>query len=67
MVGQLRRFLHNGQIELSNNLAEKAIRPVAIGHSYEQVGIRQSLTPAERDCRRWTLDMVDGTALPTFA
>jgi len=29
--GQLRRFLNYGQIELSNNLAENAIRPVAIG------------------------------------
>ena len=29
--GQLRRFLDYGQIELSNNLAENAIRPVAIG------------------------------------
>jgi transposase len=29
--GQLRRFLEYGQIELSNNLAENAIRPVAIG------------------------------------
>jgi len=29
--GQLRRFLDYGQIELSNNLAENAIRPLAIG------------------------------------
>ena len=29
--GQLRRFLDYGQLELSNNLAENAIRPVAIG------------------------------------
>ena len=29
--GQLRRFLDYGQIGLSNNLAENAIRPVAIG------------------------------------
>ena len=29
--GQLRRFLDYGQIELSNNLAENAIRPAAIG------------------------------------
>jgi len=29
--GQLRRFLDYGEIELSNNLAENAIRPVAIG------------------------------------
>jgi len=31
--GQLRRFLDYGQIELSNNLAENAIRPVAIGRT----------------------------------
>jgi transposase len=30
-LGQLRRFLDYRQIELSNNLAENAIRPVAIG------------------------------------
>ena len=29
--GQLRRFLDYGQLELSNNLAENAIRPVAVG------------------------------------
>jgi transposase len=29
--GQLGRFLDYGQLELSNNLAENAIRPVAIG------------------------------------
>ena len=28
---QLRRFLDYGQLELSNNLAENAIRPVAVG------------------------------------
>jgi transposase len=41
--GQLRRFLDYGQLELSNNLAENAIRPVAIGRNYAQSGIRQSL------------------------
>jgi transposase len=29
--GQLRRFLDHGQLELSNNLAENAIRPLAVG------------------------------------
>ena len=29
--GQLRRFLDYGQLKLSNNLAENAIRPVAVG------------------------------------
>ena len=34
---------------------------------YEQLGIRQSLTAVERDRRRWALDMVGGTTLPSFA
>ena len=29
--GQLRRFLDYGRLELSDNLAENAIRPVAVG------------------------------------
>jgi transposase len=64
---RLSRFLDHPQLELSNNLAENSMRPIALGRRYEQLGIRQSLTSAERDCRRWTLDVVDGTALPTFA
>ena len=46
---RLIRFLENPVLELSNNLAENAIRPVALGRSYEQWGIRQSLTRAEGD------------------
>jgi transposase len=45
--GQLRRFLDYGQLELSNNLAENAIRPVAIGRNCEQLGIRQSYNGEE--------------------
>jgi hypothetical protein len=30
-LGPLSRFLEYGQLELSNNLAENAIRPIAIG------------------------------------
>jgi hypothetical protein len=35
--------LDYGQLELSNNLGENAIRPVAVGRNYEQLRIRQSL------------------------
>ena len=64
--GQLRRFLDYGQLELSNNLAENAIRPIAVGRNYEQSGIRQSLTPAMRDFRRWALNMADGATPIVF-
>jgi transposase len=40
---RLSRFLEYSVLELSNNLAENAIRPVALGRNYEQLGIRQSL------------------------
>jgi transposase len=39
---RLTRFLEQSQLELSNNLAENAIRPVALGRNYEQSGIMQS-------------------------
>jgi transposase len=39
---RLIRFLDYPIVELSNNLAENAIRPVALGRRYEQFGIRQS-------------------------
>ena len=42
------RFLDYPQLELSNNLAENAIRPVALGRRYEQFGIRQSSLSFER-------------------
>ena len=64
---RLNRFLEYPQLELSNNLAENSMRPVALGRRYEQLGIRQSLTAVERGRHRWTLDMVGGTMLPTFA
>jgi hypothetical protein len=35
--------------------------------NYEQLGIRQSLTRAKRDLRRWALDMADDAAPPVFA
>jgi len=64
---RLTRFLEHPELELSNNLAENSMRPAALGRRYEQLGIRQSLTAVERDRRRWALDMVGGTTLPTFA
>jgi transposase len=65
--GQLRRFLDYGQIELSNNLAENAIRPVAIGRRYEKSRIRQSLTSAQPGFLRRVLDVADRGTLPVFA
>jgi transposase len=57
---QLTRFLQHCSLEISTNLAENAIRPIALGRNYEQSGIRQSLTRAEGDFLRWVLDMADG-------
>src|SRR6266403_1642745 len=39
---RLTRFLDHPILELSTNAAENAIRPVALGRNYEQLGIRQS-------------------------
>ena len=39
---ELTCFLQHGQLELSTNLAENAIRPIALGRNYEQSGFRQS-------------------------
>jgi hypothetical protein len=64
---RLIRFLDNPVLELSNNWAENAIRPVALGRNYEQLGIRQSLTRAKRDSPRWALNMADDAASPVFA
>jgi len=50
---RLTRFLEYPVLELSNNLAENAIRPVALGRNYEQSGIRQSLTWAKRAFVDW--------------
>ena len=45
---RLIRFLDYPVVELSNNLAENAIRPIALGRRYEQFGIRQSSLSLER-------------------
>jgi len=39
---RLTRFVEHPELELSNNLAENSMRPVALGRRYEQSGIRQS-------------------------
>jgi len=57
----------NVLIRCRRNLAENAIRPVALGRNYEQSGIRQSLIRAERDFRRLALDMADGATSPVSA
>ena len=45
---RLNRFLEYPQLELSNNLAENSMRPVALGRRYEQSRIRQSSRSLER-------------------
>jgi transposase len=59
---QLRRFLDYGQIELSNNLAENAIRPVAIGRrnwlhvGSERAGPRvAAILSVIETCRRYQI------------
>jgi hypothetical protein len=64
---QLTRFLQHGSLEISTNLAENAIRPIALGRNYKQSGIRQSLTRAEGDFLRWVLDRADGATPPILA
>ena len=39
---RLTRFLEHPELELSNNLAENSMRPIALGRRYEQSGIRRS-------------------------
>jgi Transposase IS66 family len=64
---RLSRFLEYPQLELSNNLAENSMRPVALGRRYEQSRIRQSLTPARREFGRWALDVAKRATLAVFA
>jgi Transposase IS66 family len=62
---RLIRFLEYPQLELSNNLAENPMCPVALGRNYEQSGIMQSTTRANRDFGRWVLGMVEGVTAPS--
>jgi hypothetical protein len=55
------------ELELSNNLAENAMRPVALGRNYEQSRIRQSLAGGKCDFRRWALDIAEGATPAVFA
>jgi Transposase IS66 family len=48
-MGQLTRFLDYDQLELSNNLAENAIRPVAVGRNYGNSRIMRSSAFAGHD------------------
>jgi transposase len=57
--GRLSRFLEYPELELSNNLAENSIRPIALGRNYEQSGIMQSSTGSDRDFGRWALGTVE--------
>jgi hypothetical protein len=64
---RLVQCLDYGQIELSNNLAENTIRPVAIRRRYEKSRIRQSLTCTQPGFLRRVLDVADQGTLPVFA
>ena len=74
--GQLRRFLDYGQLELSNNLAENAIRPVALGRKNwlhvgsERAGPRvAAIVSIVETCRRLKISVRDylGSVLPGLA
>ena len=74
--GQLRRFLDYSQIELSNNLAENAIRPVAIGRKNwlhvgsERAGPRvAAILSVIETCRRYQIPIRQylGSVLPGLA
>ena len=74
--GQLRRFLDYGQLELSNNLAENAIRPVAVGRKNwlhvgsERAGPRvASIISIVETCRRLSIPVRNylGSVLPGLA
>jgi transposase len=74
--GQLRRFLDYGQLELSNNLAENAIRPVAVGRKNwlhvgsERAGPRvAAMISIVQTCRRLSIPVRNylGSVLPGLA
>jgi hypothetical protein len=74
--GQLRRFLDYGQLELSNNLAENAIRPVAVGRKNwlhigsERAGPRvAAVISIVETCRRLSIPVRNylGSVLPGLA
>ena len=74
--GQLRRFLDYGQLELSNNLAENATRPVAVGRKNwlhfrsERAGPRvAAIISRVETCRRPSIPVRNylGSVLPGLA
>jgi hypothetical protein len=74
--GRLRRFLDYGQLELSNNLAENAIRPVAVGRKNwlhvgsERAGPRvAAIISIVETCRRLSIGVRNylGSVLPGLA
>jgi hypothetical protein len=56
---RLTRFLEHPELELSNNLAENSMRPVALGRRYEQSEIRRSLKRAKGEFRRWAFLLIN--------
>jgi Transposase IS66 family len=64
---RLIRFLDYPVVELSNNLAENAIRPVALGRRYDKSGIRQSSALRQRDFRRLALVQAEAAGPLVFA
>jgi hypothetical protein len=58
MWPKLRRVFDHAEVELSNNLAENSMRPIALGRNYAQAAImcrsrspiRPSRLPAVADC-----------------
>jgi hypothetical protein len=73
---QLRRFLDYGQLELSNNLAENAIRPIAVGRKNwlhvgsERAGPRvAAILSVVQTCRRHQIPIREylGSVLPGLA
>ena len=73
---QLRRFLDYGQLELSNNLAENAIRPIAVGRKNwlhvgsERAGPRvAAILSVVETCRRHQIPIREylGSVLPGLA
>ena len=75
-LGPLSRFLEYGQLELSNNLAENAIRPIAIGRKNwlhvgsERAGPRvAAIISIVETCRRLSIPVRNylGSILPGLA
>jgi len=64
---RLIRFLENPELELSNNCAENAIRPVALGRRYDKSGIRQSSALRQRDFHRLALVQTEAAEPLVFA